>query len=138
MIETLEPQADNGCFGCGAANTHGLQLRFELDHSLRQAQCRFQVSPEFQGSRGILHGGIIALLLDETIGKLTRLHGLRAVTAELSVTYLRPIAAGQEVTIIAREAGREGRNLHFEAEIHAGNGQPLATGRGRFVALSER
>ncbi|MGH9476975.1 MAG: PaaI family thioesterase [Terriglobales bacterium] len=137
MVETLDPLADNGCFGCGAANPHGLRLRFELDHERREARCQFRVGSEYQGSRGILHGGIIALLLDETMGKLTRLHNLRAVTAELSVAYLRPIPAGEEITVIATEASCEGKNLHFEGEIRSAGGVPLARGRGRFVAIGQ-
>lgn len=138
MVETLAPVPDNKCFGCGGGNAHGLRLSFELDREQRRVQGRFRIGAEFQGSQGILHGGIIALLLDEAMGKLTRLHGVRAVTAELAIEYLRPIHADEEIAISARETAQEGRNLHFEAEIQNEKGKALARGRGRFVVVGQR
>lgn len=138
MIETLAPVPDNQCFGCGGGNAHGLRLSFELDREQRQVQGRFRIGAEFQGSQGILHGGIIALLLDEAMGKLTRLHGVRAVTAELAVEYLRPIHAEEEIAIRAQETAQDGRNLHFAAEIQNDKGKLLARGRGRFVVIGMR
>ncbi|MGH9414140.1 MAG: PaaI family thioesterase [Terriglobales bacterium] len=138
MVETLAPVPDNHCFGCGGSNPHGLHLSFDLDHELRQVRGQFRLPADYQGSHGILHGGIIALLLDEAMGKLTRLHHVRAVTAELSIEYLRPIAAGENIAITAREQAHEGRNLHFEAEIRNADGQALARGHGRFVVIGQR
>ncbi|MGH9488728.1 MAG: PaaI family thioesterase [Terriglobales bacterium] len=138
MIETLTPAPDNDCFGCGGGNPHGLQLQFALDHEQRQVRARLRVRREFQGSQRILHGGIIALLLDEAMGKLTRLRGVRAVTAELEIAYLRPIATEEEISITAAEESAEGRNLHFRAEICNASGQTLARGRGRFVIVGQR
>ncbi|MGH9467341.1 MAG: PaaI family thioesterase [Terriglobales bacterium] len=138
MIETLTPAPENTCFGCGGGNPHGLRLSFELDHERRQVRGQFRLASEFQGSQGILHGGIIAVLLDEAMGKLSRLHGVRAVTAELQVEYLRPIAAGQDIAVLAEESRCEGRNLYFQAEIRDCEGKPLARGRGRFVEVARR
>lgn len=135
MIERLEPQADNPCIGCGAANPRSLRLAFDLDREQRRVTGRFTLDREYQGSNHILHGGITALILDEAMGKLNRLNGGRAVTAELQVEYLRPIATGEEITVEANEVSREGRNLHQRAEIRNAAGAVLARARGRFVTL---
>lgn len=137
-LERLEPHPDNACFGCGGANARGLQLSFTLDHARRRVLGEFAFGPEFQGSQGVLHGGVIALVLDEAMGKLSRLSGMRAVTAELVVEYLRPIHAGAAITVEAEEVSQEGRNLNFRAEIRDGSGRALARGRARFVALAPR
>ncbi|HUX68342.1 MAG TPA: PaaI family thioesterase [Terriglobales bacterium] len=137
-IERLEPQPDNPCVGCGGGNPRGMQLAFELDHERRRVVGRFQFGAEYQGSRGILHGGIIALVLDEAMGKLTRFRKLRAVTAELQVEYLRPIPAGAAIEVEAEEVEQVGRNLHFQAEIRDAGQRVLARGRARFVAIGDR
>ncbi|MFZ0214303.1 MAG: PaaI family thioesterase [Candidatus Acidiferrales bacterium] len=136
-IERLEPKADNPCFGCGAANAEGMKLAFDQDHGRRRIIGRFTLGERYQGSNRILHGGIIALLLDEAMGKMNRFHAVRAVTAELSVEYLRPVPVGEEITVEAEEVSREGRNLMHRGEIRNAAGKVLARGKGRFVVIGE-
>ena len=90
----LDPQPDNGCFGCGGANARGMHLAFEQDDERQRIVGRFRLGEEYQGGTGFLHGGIIALLLDEAMSKASRFHGERAVTADLHVEYKRPIRTG--------------------------------------------
>ncbi len=86
----------------------------------------------------MLHGGIIAVLLDEAMGKVGRFRGIRAVTAELKIEYLRPVPVGQEIIVEAREVEMNGRNTFREGEIRSGTGVLLARGTGRFVDISTR
>ncbi|HEY7855859.1 MAG TPA: PaaI family thioesterase [Terriglobales bacterium] len=137
-IHHLEPQPDNPCFGCGAANPLGLRLSFELDDAARRVTARVRLPAAYQGSGGILHGGITALLFDEAMGKLNRLHDVRAVTAELSVAYLRPAACEEDLVLTATEISRDGRNLNYQAEMHDAAGRLLARAHARFVALAPR
>lgn len=134
-IERLEPKADNPCFGCGAANARGMKLVFERNNDTRRVVGRFRFGVEYQGSNRVLHGGIIALLLDEAMGKMNGFHDVRAVTAELSVEYLRPVPVDEEITVEAEEISREGRNLLHRGEIRNASGKVLARGKGRFVVV---
>lgn len=136
-IERLEPKADNSCFGCGAANASGMKLVFEQDHERRKIVGRFRLGAQYQGGGGMMHGGIIALLLDEAMGKLNRFHDVRAVTAELSVEYLRPVPIDEEITVEAEEVSRDGRNLLHRGEIRNAAGKVLARGKGRFVVIGK-
>jgi acyl-coenzyme A thioesterase PaaI-like protein len=136
--ETLSPQPGNFCIGCGAANPQGLQLTFHLDREGRRVSGRFRFGRQYQGSGGILHGGIIALVFDEAMGKLNRLYDVRAVTAELSVDYLRPTPCDADVIVEAWETRREGRNLFPEAELRDAAGQVLARATARFVSVGPR
>lgn len=132
----LEPNPSNTCFGCGAANARGMQLTFEQDDAARCIRGRFRLGDEYSGGPGFLHGGIIAVLLDEAMGKVNRFRGVRAVTAELKIEYLRPVPVGQEIVVEAREVEANGRNLFHEGEIRTAQGLVLARGRGRFVDIS--
>jgi uncharacterized protein (TIGR00369 family) len=131
----LDPRADNGCYGCGGANPRGMKLVFERDDVRRRIVGRFSLGSEYQGGPGFLHGGILAVLLDEAMGKLNRFHEVRAVTAELTVEYLRPVRVGQEIVVEAFEVKQEGRNLIHGCEIRDAAGAVLTRGRGRFVAV---
>src|SRR5271154_6283242 len=102
----LEPNPANGCFGCGGANTAGMQLTFEQDDDARRIRGSFRVPPQFQGATGYLHGGIIATILDEVMGKVSRFHGVQAVTAELTVEYLRPVPVDADLIVEGYEAKR--------------------------------
>lgn len=136
MPELLEPKPDNHCFGCGGANARGLKLTFELDRERREVRGRVRLPADMQGSSGMAHGGIIALLLDEAMGKLNRLDdGARAVTADLRIEYLRPVPTEAEITLVATTEGREGRNLLHRGELLDATGQVLARARGRFVVV---
>ncbi len=98
----------------------------------------FRLGADYQGSGGVLHGGIIALLLDEAMGKLSRFAEVRAVTAELNIEYLKPIHVDQEIFVEAFQAERKGRQFYHQAEIRNAAGVVLARGRGRFVAIGPR
>ena len=132
----LEPNPSNACFGCGGANARGMQLTFEQDDAARCIRGRFRLGDEYSGGPGFLHGGIIAVLLDEAMGKVNRFRGVRAVTAELKIEYLRPVPVGQEIIVEAHEVEANGRNLFHEGEIRTTQGLVLARGRGRFVDIS--
>jgi len=134
----LEPGPNNSCFVCGKANPHGLRLAFELDERNRCVRGRFRLGPSCQGPRGFVHGGIIAAVLDEAMGKIGRLVGARAVTAALEVRYLRPIRLGEEIVVEARASRQNGRSYHRRAEIRNASGKLAAQARGRFVAVESR
>lgn len=131
-----EHASANACFGCGPANPRGLHLRFEDDAS--GARARVRMDPAYQGAPGWLHGGMIALLLDEAMAKLNRRAGEAAVTAELRVEYLRPVPTAADLLVSAEEIHREGRSRLRRAEIRlAADGEILARGEGRFVVPRE-
>lgn len=131
----LDPKPENSCFGCGGANARGMKLTFEQDDARRRITGRFLLGEEYQGGSGFLHGGIIAVLLDEVMSKVCRFHKEHAVTADLRVEYLRPIRVNQEIVVEGFIARRDGRQLYHEGEIRNAAGELLARGQGRFVVI---
>jgi len=134
----LEPNPSNKCFGCGGDNAGGMKLTFEQDNVRRRIVGRFVLGERYQGGGGFAHGGIIALLLDEAMGKVCRFREVRAVTAELSVEYLKPVSVDKEIIVEGHEARQEGRNLFLVGEIRNEAGEVLARGHGRFVVISRK
>jgi uncharacterized protein (TIGR00369 family) len=112
-----------------------MHLRFERDDHRQRMVGKFQLGPEYQGATGFVHGGIIATVLDEAMSKVSRFFDVRAVTAELTVQYLKPVRIGQDLTVEGFNDRREGRQLYHEGEIRDAAGTVLARGRGRFVVV---
>jgi uncharacterized protein (TIGR00369 family) len=132
----LKPNPENVCFGCGGANDRGMLLTFEQDDAAQRIRGNFRLGAEYQGGPGFIHGGIIATLLDEVMGKVCRFREVRAVTAELSIEYLRPVPVDADLVIKGYEVEMKGRNLFLAGDIRDVSGRVLARGKGRFVIVS--
>jgi uncharacterized protein (TIGR00369 family) len=135
---TLAPNPENKCFGCGGANNAGMKLTFEQDNVKRRIIGRFVLGATYQGGGGMAHGGIIATLLDEAMGKVCRFREVRAVTAELTVQYLKPVKVDEEIVVEGFETDQKGRNLFLAGEIRNNGGEVLARGTGRFVVIGQK
>jgi len=124
----------NRCFGCGKANDHGLRLDFYLAADLHVV-CAAKVGEWFEGPEGFVHGGIIATLLDETMSKAVRAHGLVAMTRHMEVDYLRPVPSTEEIRLEGRVTRNDGRKHWTEASILDSEGKVLAHGKGLFIEV---
>jgi len=135
--EALKPlghRAQNRCFGCGPANAGGLRLDFFLAAD-RSVVCLPSVPSTFEGHVGLLHGGIIATLLDETMSKSVRARGFTAMTRHMEVDYLRPVPSVTPLRIEGRVTHSEGRKHWSEARILNAHGTVLAQSKGLFVEI---
>ncbi len=91
-----------------------------------------------QGWPGVLHGGIVTAILDETIGRVAFLHNRWVQTAKLSVRFKRPAPLGE--ALCAR--GELVRNNRRLMEMHgglylAGSNELLAEAKGTFIPLPD-
>ena len=107
---------DIGCFGCSPTNEHGLRLRFHRRGE--EVYALHTVPPAYQGAPGIVHGGILATIIDEvSCATVVALRGTHVVTGELSVRYMRPCPVGAPLEISARVVGEHPRYLIVEAHV---------------------
>ena len=136
-VVKLEPKATNRCFGCGAANPAGMQLTFYLDLDARRTRGTFILGPSYAGGGGFAHGGIIAVVLDEAMGKLSKLTDEKAVTAEMTVYYRKPVPVDKHIHVEGWQEEEKGRNRFRVAEIRDAEGDLLASGKGRFVTVTQ-
>lgn len=122
--------SDN-CFACGAANEHGLHLRIEPTED----GCRTVFTPlrRHEGFPEVIHGGIVATVLDEAIAWACRLRGYDAVTAELSVRYRRPVRVNVPVQVEGRITREHGRLVFAESTLRSEEGEILATASAKMM-----
>ena len=104
----IEVEDDQYCFVCGINNPDGLRLEWKTEGSTTSAF--FTPDRKYQGWKGILHGGIIATLLDEAMNRVALvIHG-GALTAEMTVRFVAPAKIG-ELLHIRGEILQESRKI---------------------------
>ena len=125
----------NICFACGKDNPHGMHLKFLLDDDGRHFVCRFRLSERFWGPPKHAHGGIIATILDEAMGKVNKLRHVIAVTSKMTVEYLKPVPLGKPLVAVGWGKSVRGRRHINLAEIRNQKGEVLARSQGTFIAI---
>ena len=126
---------ENHCFVCGNDNPDGMHLEFSLDEESRQAICHFNLPRRYTGPPGHCHGGIIATILDEAMGKVNKFRNVLALTSSMEIKYLKPVPLGQPLIAVGFEQSVEGRRHTNVAEIRNEQGEVLARSTGVFVAI---
>jgi uncharacterized protein (TIGR00369 family) len=125
----------NHCFGCGTSNPDGMRLRFTYDEERGCFVCKFRLAKRYTGPPGHCHGGIIATILDEAMGKVNKLRNVVALTSEITVKYLKPVPLKQPLHVESRELSVEGRKHINIAEILNDKNEVLARSQGLFIAI---
>src|SRR5438874_12801537 len=125
----------NRCFACGPANPQGMHLKFYFDETKRRAWCRFRLPRRYQGPPGHAHGGIIATVLDEAMGKVNKLRSVVALTKSMEIDYLKPVPLGKPIVVEGWEVRVRGRRHTNAAEIRNEKGDVLARSKGLFIAI---
>ena len=110
-------------------------MTFEQDDAAKRIRGSFRIPSIYQGAHGMVHGGIIAMLLDEVMAKVSRFQQDRAVTGELTVKYLKPVPTDEEIVIEGWEVERQGRSIFRQGEIRNSFGVVLAAGCGHFITI---
>jgi len=134
MAGVSEMRRDNRCFVCGQDNPHGLRLTFAYPEPGR-AETGLVIPERFSGWERLTHGGLLATLLDEAMAHACLNREGNAVTAEITVRFLKPVEVGQSVRISGRVQTVKGRVVHTEGEILDPQGQVVARGQARFLLM---
>ena len=118
------------CFVCGRDNVLGLKARFEGDPAAGEVRTTVTVPEAMNGYPGVVHGGILGALLDETAVRTGLLDGGfddLMVTGRLTVTYKRPTPTETPLTVVARLEKRTGARAVATAEVRLPDGTVTAT-----------
>lgn len=129
------PAKKNFCFACGPDNREGMRLKFRPDKNGKGFVCNFRLGKRYTGPPRHCHGGIIATILDDAMGKLNQLRDVLAMTYKMTVEYRCPVPLYKPLRVVSREISKRGRRLTHEAEILDRTGTVLARSRGVFVII---
>ena len=133
----MEKQPNSrGCFVCGIDNPVGLRAHFYRDEE-GQAVARYTVPDTYRGYPGVVHGGVISALLDETIGRALFVESYWAVTAKLEVRFLKPIPTEQPLTVIGRITRYNPKAAEGTGEIMLEDGTIAAEGKALYIRMPD-
>jgi uncharacterized protein (TIGR00369 family) len=98
---------------------------------------RVTVGKKHEGPPGLVHGGVLAILLDHVLARSARAAGHGGLTATLTVTYRRPVHLGVPLVVIGQLGSVHGRRATATARLVAedDSGTTLAEGEAVLVAL---
>ena len=102
-----------------------------------RATGRVTVGKPHEGPPGLVHGGVVATLLDHVLARAVRAAGRGGLTATLTVTYRRPVRLGVPLVATAEMGTTDGRRTTATARLVAEDdpATTLAEAEGLFVAL---
>jgi uncharacterized protein (TIGR00369 family) len=124
------------CFACGLENAFGLQIHF-YDNGVDEVHAEYTVPDHYQGYPGIVHGGIVATMLDELLGRsvMAQDSSYFMVSAKLTVRYRKPVPVGQPLQLLGKVIRRKSRISTSHAEICLSDGTLCAEAEGTLVHL---
>ncbi len=136
--EGSKPWEDDGnCYMCGVHNHEGFKLTFALDNG--EIETSFVAQKRHQGYKDVLHGGILAMVMDEVMVLLPyRLFGSAVATAEFTVRLIHPVAVGSRLRVRARFEGkaRPGQRLyHVGAKVMLDDDTVVASATGKCMRV---
>ena len=104
----------------GRTNPMGIGLEVRRDGEAVVATT--VLGPAFEGAPGRAHGGVVAAILDETMGYVLPIIGELAYTANLNIDYVAPAPLHRELRITAALRDRADRKLWIEAHGESADG----------------
>lgn len=124
---------DGRCFACGRKNALGLKMRFAAEG--RGVAAEVALPAWLQGWRGVAHGGIVSLLLDEAMAHAIGHTGALGVTASMSLRFRKPIPLGEPLTVQAWIIEQRLRAASTEARILDAAAGTLAEASAKFIIV---
>ena len=127
---------EKNCFGCSPNNPAGLQMEFFTDE--KSVFSYLKVPDHLRGWNNLVHGGVIATILDEAMGwAAIHLHKLIVLTKNMNIDYIQPVFIDDELKAEGRvQKIEDDGKVVIEATLHNGKGELCARSTGTFSYFS--
>jgi|YNPBryantNP2012_1023418.scaffolds.fasta_scaffold06739_2 uncharacterized protein (TIGR00369 family) len=130
-----QPNSD-GCFVCGRHNPIGLHMQFYTAED-GCVYAEYTPRPEHQGYPGVMHGGLIAAMLDEIIGRTAIAHNFWCVTAKLEVHFKKPVPLDSPLKVKGEIIHKTASALRGRGEIRLADDTLAAEAIGTYIRLPD-
>jgi acyl-coenzyme A thioesterase PaaI-like protein len=125
------------CFACGQRNPYGIHMVFRQEDNTIVSD--FSPREEYQGFPGMLHGGIVAVVLDEALNRTSLLAEQPAwtTTGRLDIRYRRYVPYGPLLRVRAMLGMQRGRLVQASGKLTLAEDESVifAEAQGSFMAL---
>ncbi len=98
-------------------------------------QSEFTPPARYQGYGGVVHGGILATLMDEIMAHSLWQRGIPVVTAKLSLRYREPVPVGEPLHIYGRTIEERQKLATTEGWLTTAAGVKLVEATATFFKL---
>ena len=133
----LELPHSNECLVCGRNNPLGLRLHLLVDDTTGEVRCHYTPKPEHVGFEGIVHGGVIATVVDEAMVWAATWRGKRfCVCGEMTVRFRQSVAVGQTLLFLAHVEFSRPKLIEATAKITDTANTLIATASGKYVPVA--
>ena len=136
-MPTKQPNSRK-CFACGLENQIGLKLKF-YETAPGEVTVDHIVPDAYQGYPGVVHGGVVAAMLDEVAGR-TQMGGdppRFMFTARLDIRYRHNVPTGQPLRMVGRAGKVKMRTATASAQLFGPDGSLLAEAEALLVNVPE-
>jgi acyl-coenzyme A thioesterase PaaI-like protein len=123
------------CFACGAKNDSGLRMVFRREG--RRIGSELTADERHQGFPGVVHGGILATLLDETLSRTGALRRQWLVTGKLDLRFRSPAPLQTPLRVWAEITRERPGAIEAKGAVELQDGTVVADGRGMFLRTPE-
>ena len=135
-MAAIKQPSSRGCFLCGRENPVSLKVTWFNDQDAGRIRARVTVPDTHCSYPGVVHGGVVAALLDETAGRAVMLGGdfeRLMVAARLEVEYRRVTPTGTPIELAGWVVRDHGSKAEVAAEIRLPDGTVSARSQGLLV-----
>jgi acyl-coenzyme A thioesterase PaaI-like protein len=135
----ITPIADNYCFVCGKDNPQGLKIKVTYHPEETAATTELALPREYQGWADVIHGGILATLLDEMMAHAVWHFAGPGLTLSMETRFHHPLKPEEPIRVRGVLTTPNGSRRTAEAEIiRVADGKKIASGKSRFLLLEEK
>jgi len=126
-----------GCLVCGRDNPHGLRLDLHVESESGMVWTEFTPTVHHIGFEGIIHGGVLATVLDEAMVWAATWKGKRfCVCAEMTVRFLASAGVNEKLRVEAQLTS-DRRVIQCDGKILNARGEAIALAMGKYMRLPE-
>ncbi|MEI6124981.1 MAG: PaaI family thioesterase [Pseudomonadota bacterium] len=126
---------DDTCFVCGQHNPEGLHLEFRYAPDGSKAETTFMPAIKYQGWQGIVHGGIIITLLDETMAKAAVRKGFSVLTGEITAKFKNPAKVMEPLRCEAEIEQVKKKIVYARGTVYTHHGTVVAEATSKMVII---
>jgi acyl-coenzyme A thioesterase PaaI-like protein len=136
MTDDTSQRAFALCDGCSGPGVCRYGIDAEQLEADGTASFVLTCPSSHEGSRGTAHGGWIASALEEILGRLVHLHGVKSVAKSLAVDFIKPVPLEKDLRARAWVISRDDRRWQIGGDlILASSGALLARATGVSVII---
>ncbi len=136
-MHDLELPHTANCVVCGRSNPHGLKLRLHVAPDSGMVSTEFTPGPHHVGFEGLVHGGLLATVLDEAMTWAATWKNKRfCYCGELTTRFRNPLRPGQVLRVEALVEFSRPKLVEVAGKIFDHTGRLAATSSGKYVPTS--